>query len=236
MDIKFYVGKDHFEDAYAVREAVFMKEQGFQNEVDNNDDKATHCVIYDNDLPVAVGRYYNEKGERIIVGRICVLPQYRGKNLGARLLEEIEAHAVEKGYRSAELSAQVAVKEFYEKYEYKQEGKFYLDEHCLHVKMIKKLRVPDKLQLARLKINKIDEQMAKLFCERMKAVKEVVEYKIENHFTILDVARETEVIERNVAYVQNEELKEYYRKYITMQMQISKEYQAQVMDEVKTEE
>ncbi len=84
----------------------------------------------------------------------------------------------------------------------------------------------NKLEEARLKINEVDQQMAKLFEERMSAVQQVIEYKIENHQDILDSSRENEVIERNLEKIQNKELKKYYKKYIIMQMQISKEYQA----------
>ena len=48
----------------------------------------------------------------------------------------------------------------------------------------------DKLSVAREEINRIDREMAKLFCERMEAVKSVAEYKKERGLPILDSTRE----------------------------------------------
>ena len=53
-----------------------------------------------------------------------------------------------------------------------------------------------ELDNARKKINEIDEQMAKLYEERMKCSYKVAEYKIQNALPILDANREKEVIER----------------------------------------
>ena len=48
----------------------------------------------------------------------------------------------------------------------------------------------DELTKARKKINEIDEQMSKLFEQRMKTSKEVAEYKIKHSLPIYDEKRE----------------------------------------------
>lgn len=89
----------------------------------------------------------------------------------------------------------------------------------------------NKLDEARIKINEVDQKMAILFEKRMEAVKSVIEYKLENSIPIYDASRENEVIEKNLKYIENEALKEYYRKYIVSVMDISKQYQSKIKEE-----
>lgn len=81
-------------------------------------------------------------------------------------------------------------------------------------------------------INEIDEKIAVLFEQRMENVKKVAEYKIANGKPILDEAREKAVIERNVAYIKNEDLKPYYVSFIKDMMKISRVYQKNLTEVV----
>ena len=85
----------------------------------------------------------------------------------------------------------------------------------------------------RKKINEIDEQMAKLFEERMKASAEVAEYKKEHALPIFDSSRETEVINKNLQYINDEELKQYYVNFLKSTMDISKSYQSSLLNGLK---
>lgn len=87
----------------------------------------------------------------------------------------------------------------------------------------------NKLEEARSIINSVDKEMAELFEKRMKAVEQVVAYKIENGLDVLDVSREKEVIERNLKYITDEKLKKYYEKYLVNLMDVSKDYQKDIM-------
>ena len=88
----------------------------------------------------------------------------------------------------------------------------------------------DILEEARNKINKADEAMRELFCERMKAVKQVAEYKREHGIPITDIAREEEVISRNAQLIEDESLRSYYVNFIRSNMEISKSYQRRLME------
>lgn len=88
----------------------------------------------------------------------------------------------------------------------------------------------NKLEDARIKINKIDEQMASLFVQRMAASKLIAEYKQENNLPIFDKKREEEIILKNQKLIKNEELVEYYVKYIQSLMDISKQYQQNIIN------
>ncbi len=48
----------------------------------------------------------------------------------------------------------------------------------------------------RLQIDDIDEQILKLFCERMNLVRQVAEFKFKNNMPILRQDRENEILQR----------------------------------------
>lgn len=87
----------------------------------------------------------------------------------------------------------------------------------------------DKLQEARLAINKIDETMADLFQKRMQCVEEVILYKQQHEMNILDSSREQEVIKRNLNHVQDKKYHDYYRMFMTDVMKVSRSYQQAVI-------
>lgn len=88
----------------------------------------------------------------------------------------------------------------------------------------------DQLEKARKTINQIDKEMAELFESRMKAVEEVVDYKIKNNKEVLDQTREKALIENNLSYVKEESLKESYLRYLKMTLEISRDYQKRIMN------
>ena len=89
------------------------------------------------------------------------------------------------------------------------------------------------LNNARLKINAIDKEMAKLFEERMKVSKEVAEYKMEHGLPIFDRIREEEVIKRNVELIEDENLKKYYVMFLKDLMNTSKSYQQELISGIR---
>ena len=79
-----------------------------------------------------------------------------------------------------------------------------------------------KLDDARKKINEIDQKMAFLFEERMKASEDVAEYKKEHALPIFDSSREDEIIKRNSLYISDETIREYYVNFLKNNMDISR--------------
>lgn len=90
-----------------------------------------------------------------------------------------------------------------------------------------------RLENAREIISRVDEQMAKLFCERMNAVKLVAEYKQDHGLSILDKAREAEIIQKGSLRVADPEVREYYVNFIKDTMDISKSYQERLISGMK---
>ena len=54
-----------------------------------------------------------------MIGRVVVLPEYRGQHLGIKVIEEAELWIRELGYRSIEVESRTVAVEFYEKLGYK---------------------------------------------------------------------------------------------------------------------
>lgn len=88
----------------------------------------------------------------------------------------------------------------------------------------------EKLQNARDRINSIDKELARLFAERMRAVKQVAEYKAERGLPILDTAREAAVIEKNSTLVEDEAIRSYYINFLKYNIELSKQYQHRLMN------
>jgi predicted GNAT family N-acyltransferase len=129
------------QQAKDIRCKVFVEEQGFKNEFDDIDNIAKHIVIFDNQKPIAVGRYYfnNDDGDYHI-GRIAVLSDYRKYGYGKAIMQLIENDIKQNtNAKRIVLSAQVQAKNFYKQCGYEQTGATYYDEHCEHIKMFKNI-------------------------------------------------------------------------------------------------
>lgn len=82
---------------------------------------------------------------------------------------------------------------------------------------------------ARAKIEIIDKEMARLFEERMACAKSIAEYKMANNMPIFDAVREHHLLEKNSAYIADENMKEYYKEYLIGVMNVSKKYQSEII-------
>lgn len=125
--------------ARALRQQVFMEEQGFSYEFDETDNTALHLVLYDEDEAIACCRLFPDGPDAWHIGRVAVKKDRRGQHLGEAIMEEAEAAVSLRGAKKLVLSAQVQAAGFYQKLGYVQVGGEYLDEHCPHVNMEKQL-------------------------------------------------------------------------------------------------
>jgi len=84
-------------------------------EFDDHDTAETkYIVIVDDYLPVATCRLYAIDEQRVMLGRIVVLPEYRHQGLGTLVVQEAEKWAREQGYRTAVLESRDNKTHFYE--------------------------------------------------------------------------------------------------------------------------
>ena len=113
---------------FEIRHKVFVEEQGFQNEFDETDKFSKHLVLYDAEIPIATCRFFPSSYRKYIIGRIAVIKQYRGQNIGSRLLTLAENEIKKVGGTQIYLHAQDRARKFYEKKGYSCCGKIDLDE------------------------------------------------------------------------------------------------------------
>lgn len=103
--------------AYYVRiQAMARKHQiPLDVEFDEHDTPDTkYIVIVDNYLPVATCRMYAIDDQRLMLGRIVVLPEYRHQGLGTLTVREAEKWGKELGFRTAVLESRENKIHFYE--------------------------------------------------------------------------------------------------------------------------
>ena len=107
--------------------AYFVRIQGMnrqyhialQDEFDEHDGaESKYIVLLDDTYPVATCRFYELNADRVLLGRVVVLPEYRGKHLGARVINEAEKWIVELGYTEIFIDARLEATGFYEKLGY----------------------------------------------------------------------------------------------------------------------
>ncbi|HBI85205.1 MAG TPA: N-acetyltransferase [Ruminococcus sp.] len=84
----------------------------------DSDPQTRHLLLLDDDFPIACARFYPLGGDAVMLGRIVVLPEYRGKGLGSRIVRAAEARAAAEGFRLAVLEARIGKVGFYERLGY----------------------------------------------------------------------------------------------------------------------
>lgn len=90
-----------------------------RDEFDEHDgDESRYIVLLDDEYPVATCRFYELSRERVLIGRVVVLPEYRGKSLGRKVIGEAEKWIGELGYREIVIDSRLEAVGFYEKLGY----------------------------------------------------------------------------------------------------------------------
>ena len=104
--------------AYYVRIQGMAKQHGItlRREFDEHDTPETkYIVLTDADFPVATCRFYPLDAQSAMIGRVVVLPEYRGQGLGSRVIAEAEDWLRELGFTKAVVESRDMAVGFYEK-------------------------------------------------------------------------------------------------------------------------
>ncbi len=122
-----------------VRVIVFVQEQRVPMEVemDDRDAQCIHVLARDKCRPGGTGRIDIAKQGKI--GRVAVLPGYRGQGMGQALMVALETVAQQAGLARVWVNAQVSAQGFYEKQGYVAEGETFLEADIVHCRMTKAL-------------------------------------------------------------------------------------------------
>ncbi len=111
--------------AYSVRIEGMNRQHhiSLREEFDDYDgDRSKYIVLLDDEYPVATCRFYELSGERVLLGRVVVLPDYRGKHLGSMAISEAEKWIKELGYQEVVIDSRLEAVGFYEKQDYTRES------------------------------------------------------------------------------------------------------------------
>lgn len=138
MNTVWYAPGEDYPLSREIREEVFVREQEYpiELEFDEADENCWHLVLTDNEKAIATARLLKLSEGVFKPGRIAVLKEYRGKNIGAELLTLIIEKSKEMGAKELHIGAQTYAVGFYEKFGFKTTGEEYMDEHIPHIDMI----------------------------------------------------------------------------------------------------
>lgn len=130
------------EDAIKIRRKVFVEEQDvpLHLELDEFDAEAVHFVAYDGDTPFGAGRIRVIEPGIGKVERVCILPGYRGKNLGNLMMQCMEDYSISAGINKLKLNAQSHAILFYEKRKYTISSPEFLEAGIPHRAMEKQIK------------------------------------------------------------------------------------------------
>lgn len=121
---------------FAIRQAVFVEEQGFSaiTEFDAVDDVALHVLVSEDGEPAATARLYEQDGAWHI-GRVAVLKEHRGRGVGEIAMRILMQKAVQLGAQEVHVGAQRQAEGFYLRLGFTPCGPEYDDEGVPHVPM-----------------------------------------------------------------------------------------------------
>ncbi|EKM93563.1 MAG: GNAT family N-acetyltransferase [Pseudomonas sp.] len=123
-------------DLRRIREAVFIAEQAVppEQEWDADDVEAVHFLALEDGYAIGTARLLAD-GQ---IGRVAVLRDWRGMNVGDALMQAVIAEAERRGLREQKLTAQVHATRFYERLGFEVVSEEFLEAGIPHVDMLRK--------------------------------------------------------------------------------------------------
>jgi predicted GNAT family N-acyltransferase len=97
-------------------------------EFDEHDGPETrYILVTEEDFPIATARMYPEAPGKMMIGRVVVLPEYRRRGIGTRVVQACEAWAGELGYAACVLESRDNKVDFYLRMGYRSCGEPFID-------------------------------------------------------------------------------------------------------------
>ena len=128
--------------AYFVRIQAMAKKHhiSLRQEFDEHDTPETkYIVITEEEFPIATARLYPLDDERIMIGRVVVLPEFRHLGIGTMVVTQAEKWAEELGFTKSVVESRDNKVEFYEQLGYEIAGRAVQGETFLCIRMEKEL-------------------------------------------------------------------------------------------------
>ncbi len=121
----------------AIRNQVFIKEQNVPEDMewDEFDSNASHFLALEDNQAIACARLKTD-GQ---IGRMAVLPEYRNKGTGKKLLQFVLQEATAQKLGMVYLHAQLSALDFYENQGFTARGDVFYEANIPHREMLKKI-------------------------------------------------------------------------------------------------
>jgi len=131
------INEEDLAEVRAIRQAVFCGEQQIDESIekDDLDESAVHVLVNYNGTPAATGRLLIMADE-FSIGRVAVLPQFRGKHLGDLAMRLLIRTAYDMGAQQQWVHAQLSVRGFYDKLGFVPHGDIYEEAGIPHITMV----------------------------------------------------------------------------------------------------
>lgn len=125
-------------NAHTIRKQVFIEEQGVPQELelDEFDPLCWHALAFEGTQCIGTGRLVAMGANEGQIGRMAVLPYFRGKGTGKAILLKLIELAQSQKISSLMLHSQVLAIPFYEKYGFTPQGPIYQEAGIDHRNMI----------------------------------------------------------------------------------------------------
>jgi len=130
--------QEAYQEAYRIREKVFIQEQGVpeEMELDGLDPTSKHALAYQGKLCVGTGRLVHLDNHHAQIGRMAVLSDFRNQGVGKAILRHLIALAQAEGVLTLMLHSQVSVIPFYAKLGFIAQGPTYEEAGIPHRNMM----------------------------------------------------------------------------------------------------
>jgi predicted GNAT family N-acyltransferase len=121
-----------------LRNRVFVEEQKVSAalEVDGKDSECQHVKAIVDGLIIGTGRLLPNG----FIGRMCVLAEYRNRNIGTMMLENLVQQALDRGHQKVLLNAQSYIIPFYQKFGFRIDSDEFIEADIPHRRMILNLK------------------------------------------------------------------------------------------------
>jgi len=121
-----------------LRTRVFVEEQNVSAalEIDGKDTECQHVKAIVDDVVIGTGRLLPNG----FIGRMCVLAEYRKRNIGTMMLENLVQQALDSGHQKVLLNAQSYIIPFYRKFGFRIDSEEFIEAGIPHRRMVLNLK------------------------------------------------------------------------------------------------
>ena len=130
--------QDLFKQAFAIRQTVFVAEQGVPPELeyDEHELESTHYLLYFDEIPVGAARW-RKTAQGIKLERFAILPEYRNKGIGKILVNKVLENVIPLGL-PIYLHSQLRACSLYQRHGFIISGEVFTEAGIEHYKMVLK--------------------------------------------------------------------------------------------------